>query len=430
MRHRWARAAAVVFGLGLAASPLAAHADGAPGSGLGGYRITSAASALDVQYNDGSEVDLTIPEAQTDFSTGIGHALASDAYPGPIGGNPGPALQQFLGANLPPQVVDALGQVQDPYQANASSSGPHDAAYPPGGPAQAMSAVVHADDAKAIATGTVASAGDSGGLVARSVTTIGASSVTTTATSTASDLSIAGVLHVGKVVSTATASSDGSKPKATGSTTIAGLTVAGQSISLNPKGLAVGALQVPVDVAAIVNPVLKSAGITLSVSPLHTTVSGGQAVVHAPALTIFVNPPNNGGNTFTVTLGGAEAEANASAPYAGSTIPTPTAAPAAAPTGSGGPDLGSPAATSPGFPGGDSTPTGTPASAPATPTPGPGVIRPLATALADFRGLPVGLLVVGLLVAGMGAFGLGKIPDDVLAEKAETTCPLERNDPS
>jgi hypothetical protein len=40
------------------------------------------------------------------------------------------------------------------------------------------------------------------------------------------------------------------------------------------------------------------------------------------------------------------------------------------------------------------------------------------------------LVILGLLVALAGAFGLGKIPDDVLAEKVgDTACRLERSEP-
>ena len=432
-----ARVALVVLGMGLAVSPMVvhvapAHADATPGSGLGGFKVDSEASGLDMVYNDGSEVNATIPDAESSFATGIGHALAADFYPGPVGGNPGSTIQQFLGADLPPQVIQPLSTVQDTYKAEAYSGGPNDSSFPAGGPPQALSDTAHADDATAKAVGTLVNAGEN--ISASSITSVGVSSVTTTALSTVSDLSIAGVLHIGSVTSKATASSDGTTGKGSGLTVISGLTVAGQAISVDRSGITVGTTHLPLDAASVVNTALKTLGITMSVSPNDRVVNGAQVVEHAPALSIFFNLPNNGGNTFTLILGGASAAANASTAYVSPPLGAVTAPPAVAAGGGSAGGLGTDGGT--GVPSGGfvtSAPTNDTQSAFAPPSTVPatgGRTLALTPALADFKGLGAGALVLGLILAGAAAFGMGKIPDDVLADAAVSTpCPLERSAP-
>jgi hypothetical protein len=410
----------------LAGSP-AAHAAAAPGSGLGGFRLDSEASGLAMIYNDGSEVDATLPDAESDFATGTGHALAADFYPGPVGGNPGATIQQFLGADLPASIITPLSTLQDNYKAEAYSSGPTDSSFPTGGAPQALSDTAHADDASATAVGTLTDAGEK--VSAQSTTQIAAASVTTTATSTVADISIAGVIHIGQVVSSATASSDGTTGKASATTTISGVTVAGQAVSVDATGVTVGSSHSPLNLSSVVSAALSSLGITFSVSPNDKVVSGPQASDHAPALSIYINAPDNGGNTVTITLGGAEAEAVASTAYVAPPVATTTPAPVVASGGtssSGGSDLGgSPLSTPSGS--GDSQAAFAPS---VTNTTAPTTAHSFTPAAADFGGLKWGLVVLGLLVAGGAAFGMGKIPDDVLADKGGTSpCPLERSAP-
>jgi hypothetical protein len=414
-----------------AATP-AADAGAAPGSGLGGFKADSEASGVDLLYNDGSEVNVTVPDAESSYATGVGHALAADLYPGPVAGNPGATIKQFLGANLPASIIDPLSTLQDNYKAEAYSGGPNDSSFPAGGPAQALSDIAHADDAGSKAVGTLVNAGLN--VSATATTTLGVSSVTSTALSSVSDLTLAGLIHIGKVTSTATASSDGTTGKGSALTVISGLTVAGQSISVNASGISVGPAKVPLDAASLVNTALKSLGITMKVSPTDRVVNGAQVVEHAPALTIFFNLPSNGGNTFTLILGGAAAEANASAAYVAPPLgSTPPVAVGVGSGSSGGLSSGGGTGfTSTGI-GSTSAPTNDSQSAfapPVTSAPAPTRSLGLIPAAADFKGLGAGALVLGLVLAGAAAFGMGKMPDDVLAEKAAaTSCPLERSSP-
>lgn len=427
-----ARLAAGAAGLLLAASPVLVHrapARADAGSGLGGFRAGSEASGLDLIYNDGSEVSATLPLAQTSFSTGSGHALAADFYPGPVGGNPGATVAQLLGANLPPQLVGPLSTLQDNAKAEAYSSGPNDSTFPSGQPPQAVYDTAHADDNGATATGSIVNAGEQ--MVSTSRTTVSSDSVTTTATSTVSDISIAGVIHIAQVTSTAYATSGVTSggattvAKVTGQTVISGVTVAGQSVSVSPSGITVGPTTIPLDASSIVDTALKSAGISMQISPEDRKVAGGQGSEHAPALSIFVNLPDNGGNTFTITLGGAAAEANTSPAFVLPPLPGAAAAPVAGVPSA--PSEVAPAVAGPI----DSGPQGDNQSAFAPPTTTPGPRRQtVSPAAADFTGLKAGLLLLGLAIAGVAAFGMGKIPDDVLADKASAVaCPLERDSP-
>jgi hypothetical protein len=56
-----------------------------------------------------------------------------------------------------------------------------------------------------------------------------------------------------------------------------------------------------------------------------------------------------------------------------------------------------------------------------------GAIAPVSK---EFGGIAPALVIFGLAAIAGGAFGLGKVPDDVLAEKAAASpCPLERSSP-
>ncbi|MHB8464740.1 MAG: choice-of-anchor P family protein [Acidimicrobiales bacterium] len=393
-----------------------------PGANLGGYRASSTAAGIDVMYNDGREVDLTMPSATTSAGTGTGHALAAPVYPGPVGGNPGATFKQFLGARLPPQVADALGQLNDPLKAEAYASGPNDSSFPPGSAPQALTETAHADanGGHMKAAGTFV---DVGGLAssATSVTDVAADKVVSTATSTISDLNIAGLVHIGQVSSTATATSNGTTATASGATTIAALSVAGMSIALDPAGLGLGPAKVPLDIGGVLNPVLKAIGVQLFVSPATHSVTGVKALEHAPALTIAIAPPNNGGNTFLVTVGGALAQAQATTPFS-SPSPLPSVAPSVATPTPVAPFV------SPLAPTGSSTvPDSAVSPTPSLPAAESIAVLPASTERS--KPLPAGLVLLGLAAGAAGAFGLAKIRDDVLSEKAAGgRCPLEGSD--
>jgi hypothetical protein len=351
----------------------------------------------------------------TSASTGGGHALAAPLYPGSVGGNPGATIKQFLGSHLPAQLADQLGMLSDPLKAEAYASGPNDASFPPGGPAQVLTDVAHvdADGGRMRATGTFV---DAGALTsqAKSETTVTASSVMTTATSTLADISIAGLVHIGHVTSVANASSNATKATYKATTTFDALSVAGIPISIGAQGPAIGGL---------LNPLLGLLGVHLTFSPATHTQDAGKATVQAPALTISIAPPNNGGNTFTVIVGGAAASVDASSPFAFTSPPT------------AGGTLGLPAVQSPGVSITPAVETPAPVTSGTSSSSTPIVSQPIASLPSapanseHSKPVTVALALLGLAVGAAGAFGLGKVRDDVLAAApVGDACPLERSE--
>jgi hypothetical protein len=437
---RWPRAALLGAGCALLASPVALHrapakADSVP---LGGFKISSSAPGYDVLYNDGTQFEGSVPEASTAFATGFGQAIAGIFYPGPIGGNPGALAGTLLaGKGLPDPVYQAISKANYPIKAEARSGGPNDASYPPSStPGSAATAISHADASKAeasaqLASSTVNALGTFGSATAHSLTKIGANLVSTTATSVVSDIEIGGIVHIGKVTSTATASSDGTTGVGGGKTTFEGFTVGGMAVNLAGSTLTVGPAKLPLaTVLDQLNPGIKNFGLQIVIGPPENTVNGSEVIHHSGAVTIAWTPPQSG-QTFVVTLGGAFARATAVSGFADNT--PPVLGPTAPTDASGGTSAG----------GGSIEPSG-PLSAPSTggsigssattraPKAGS---RPLDSAPAgettkEFSGIAPALVILGLAGIGAGAFGLGKIPDDVLAEKAAlSTCPLERSTP-
>lgn len=436
--RRLTRIALMGSGCALVVGPLAfgriaAHADGVP---IGGYKISSSAPGYDVLFNDGTQFEGSVPEADTSFATGTGQAIAGIFYPGPIGGNPGALAGTLLaGKGLPDPVYQTLTKANYPIKAEAHSGGPNDASYPASAsPSSAATAVAHADPARAessakLANSTVSGLGAFGSATSHSVTKIGTASVTTTANSLVSNVDIGGVVHISKVTSTATASSDGVTGVGSGKTTFDGFTVGGMGVNINGSNVTVGPAKLPLAQAlSALNPGIKNFGLSIIAGSPEHTVSGAMVIYHAAAVTIAWTPPQSG-QTFVVTFGGAFAAANAVPGFADNTPPVlgPIAPPDA--VSGGGSSPGSSVA-----PPGDvvSAPV-SPSSVAVVPRQPTAVATPTGTtsptpASKEFSGVAPALVILGLAGIGAGAFGLGKVPDDVLAEKLVTsTCPLERS---
>jgi hypothetical protein len=112
-----------------------------------------------------------------------------------------------------------------------------------------------------------------------------------TATSTVHGVDFAGgLIHVGQVTSTATSTSDGNQAKVTGSSSVVGLTVAGEAVTVDSSGVhAAGSNQnVLGPVLPSVNQVLSTAGITVALTNAADTVQGanGQRALHGLTITI------------------------------------------------------------------------------------------------------------------------------------------------
>ncbi|GAC1315102.1 MAG: hypothetical protein NVSMB12_09720 [Acidimicrobiales bacterium] len=433
-----ARTVLISAGCALVVGPLAfgrvaAKADPVP---LGGFKISSSAPGYDVLYNDGTEFEGSVPEASTTFATGTGQAIAGVFYPGPIGGNPGALAGTLLaGKGLPGSVYQALTKANYPIKAEAHSGGPNDASYPPSAtPSSAATAIAHADPARAESSAQLASSavnglGAFGSATAHSLTKIGTTAVTTTANSLVSNVDIGGVVHIGKVTSTATATSDGVTGTGSGKTVFEGFTVGGMGVNISGSDVTVGPAKLPLGQAlSQLNPGIKSFGLAIVAGVPENTVSGAMVIHHSAAVTVAWTPPQSG-QTFVVTFGGAFAAANAVPGFVDNTPPVlgPSVPPAVVTGGqSAAGSSGVPPAEAVAAPVTDSSVAVVPRRAPqAAPVTGS---RPVPASKEFSGGITPALVILGLAGIGAGAFGLGKVPDDVLAEKMTTsTCPLERS---
>jgi len=219
----------------------AVHADGIhTDTKLAGFDVLVSAAPLQVMLDDpelqvprptGSDVVEGDPNyTSAEVATGPNaHAIASSLWPGNLFGEGLPAL-----ANGQAYPLKAEARYPDkPY----TSTGP-DGGVSTNATAEGLDAFGQADGTPTNKPGQV---------------TVG--SVTSTSTATVTDKDVAlgnavsalqnvdllgGIIHVGQVATHITASTDGKKPAVSGTTTMSGLTIAGNAFSLDDKGLHAG----------------------------------------------------------------------------------------------------------------------------------------------------------------------------------------------
>jgi hypothetical protein len=415
-----------------AAIPLVtASADAEPGSGLGSFSLSANAPVLQVREDYAAQqcsastagtagCEGVVNETVSTLSNGpVGHALSSVTWPGTLAGNLGNLLIVASGGQVP----DQAKALNSPIRAEAHTGGtnPVIADYPPA-PAPTIAHM----KAEALPTNVNAEA-SLGGLQQPSVGSLGASSSRTstkltgvsaaqaTAHSEVQDVTIAGVLHLGAVVSDAVATTNGTTATATGHTVVTGATVAGIPVSIDENGITVMTQNVPLPKQATdaVNAALASAGITVALSEAHGTPVGATVAYDAGSLVVLWKQQE--GMALSLAIGGAQV-ATTSAPgftYTPPPLPdggttggsTTGAAVAPPPLSSGGaPQLGGT--------GQPPTVTGPPSFVPKVAghtIPMPGGLSPWLTALA-------------LLGAGLVMAGLRRLPDRVLVA-GPSSCP-------
>ena len=374
-----------------------------PGSGFAAYTMAANAPGLAVEglYRD---VALTLPETTSTLSTGgVGAALATLAWPGPILGNLGTTIL-VLSAQAPPQVT----ALNDPVRAEARSGGTQRSTYRtlPGtvldatATSDAVSAASHTG-AQQLPVGTV---GAFSGQTATSFT--GTTGARGTATGLVHDVSLAGgVIRIGSVTSTAQATTDGVAADGKGTTTVTGMTVAGVPVTVDQDGLHVASSSLPLATKAVSDAV-RTLGLTALLTAPRTTRSPGAVSVNAGALVLSYT---QGGSTYAVTLGRASVALTASrgGPSGGLPVTLPGgAAPPAAPVAL--PRSSTPSLDAPGGP-----QLAPPAAAPG---PLPAVVETVKAAVVSLSHGATGLATAGLLLAaGLLVLGLRRLPDKVLA---------------
>lgn len=402
----------------------------AVGSDLGALDITatSAAISMPLYQHAGEDVQASIPYSLATLGTGgIGNGVSSILWPGATGAHGGDTLNLLGIPGLPKSVAQMLN---DPEIAQAQT-GVGDKTVDLSRPGLTMTASATSTNVSA-----ETSAGGSGvpllGPIIGSVTSkstikvSGPRTVTVNAISTLHNLSIAKVIKIGTVTSTAHAVTNGHKATGHAKTTVAGVTIAGIKVSIDNKGVHIPGKTLPIvgnTAAKLVNAALKSAGVHIDVTNSKRKIKGAHASLDAGALEVgfgnksYTSNVNDTGKL--ITIGGATINAQA---RPGFPPPPPIKQPPPVKTNPPPVQPGTPGTPgTPGVPGTSGVPTGPTTAVPPTSS--------LAPVLAGNPvSLPGGLkpwwLVVGLIGAGLFALGMKRLPDQVL-QTAGTTCSLE-----
>ena len=420
-----------LLALGAAGAALASTARSAA---LGGFSVHATAPGVAIIYTDpdptvGAQGG-TIPEATTDFATGFGHALASVVWPGSVAGNAG-GLAGIL--SIPDPLQSILKQYgNDPVRAEASTpSGPADASYPPGGPAGDLVMKAHADASKVESLSTYSGfamgPATFGSISAHSISTTSTGLAQAQGDSTVSNIAIGSagavsLVSIDSVTSSAHVETDGSHAKTSGSSTVTGLKIAGVPATVDGGGVHLGSGSPnPIGqvAASTVDSIIAATGLKIALAQPSVSTEGAKASYVAGALVVQFS---QGGQLFTVTLGGASATANSSAAAIDTSSLTepPVASPAVASTTPSSPEAPSPppAIAAPAVA----------ALAPAAPEVGPA--RLVAATGPPFTHVPAGIILLGLAAAGFLAAGIKRLPTNVLAERpAAASCPLSERHP-
>lgn len=420
--------------------------------------FTSAATAPVMQITEDEPNAQFHPEGDGDFgytlvtaNPGLANATAALVWPGSAAANAG-TLVALLGG------PSSLSALNDPVQASAATGGNQTSSSITAPTGSTMSASVvptgptdqHATATSVLAGGGLGAAGSVGS--SSSTSTIDYDSntgvVALTAHSQATKVDVGGVVTIGSVTSSASATStDGLAPTMTGATDFHGMSIAGQQAYLDGSGVHVGAPGAPAGPAAIdsVDAALASAGMEVYFTAPHTITVGGVSYYYSATVLFFWAPPGDTShNSFTMSLGGAAVSVSASPEgdfsslfdtSSGGSSNATTAASSSAPvaagpvSGSSSP-TGAAVAAAPSLPvTGGAAPTlslpASPAAAAASTAGHPEAsVVPVATRLPG--GIGVGWWILAALAAIAGAGLTTRVPA-LLQRQAAATCPRARN---
>jgi len=390
-----------------------------PGSGLASYNLAASAPGLALEglYRD---VALTVPETTATLTTGgVGAGLAAIAWPGPVVGNAGTTILV-----LQPSAPEQVRMLNDPVRAEARTGGTREATFDDV-PGTVMTAKAEPDDVLARSvTGATLPVGDVAAVSSEgSVSLKGATTAVAAAETRVEELSLAGgVVEVGAVVSTASATSDGVTAKAEGRTTVTGVTVAGVPVAVDQDGIHVAGQSAanPVPVRTVSDAV-KALGLTIVLTEPRQVKQGGSVRHVSGALVVLWS---QGGQEYALTAGRAsvvvEASRGGDEPALGE-VPLPAVG-------------GVPPATGtavPGAPVGTGTTGVNPGGEPSSPLPLPAPLADVITAAAPLAvalaGGPPAALALLLLVAAAGTAALlGRLPGLLLSAVPATACEEHR----
>ena len=419
----------------VAAVPPVVAQEAEKGAGLGSFSLSANAPAVQVQVDDGGRCGRSVagtagcegvvPESVSTLAKGpVGFALSSVVWPGTLAGNLGSTIILAGGSEVPPEAR----MLNSPIRAEARTGGDDKEVVYDDVPGARMTASAVDDEVKAaaeVAQSAALGVGTFGNSRSNTRTAVtGPAAAVAEATSSVSDISFAnGLVTIGSVRSTATATTDGKTAKVEGSTVTTGMKIAGVPVELTDKGITVQGTSVPLNktLSDTVNSAVAAAGMTIALSQPVETKERGNADYRAGSL-VFVWQPQPD-QQFTVVLGGAAvsvaAEPELTFDLGGDVaVAPPVEAPAVTGGLTGAPSTGEVPAPDLG------TPTAPDVAAPAEPVAAPQT-APVAQRLALPDGLPPVSLVLGLVGAGLLAAGLRRLPDRLLEQAPTTSCVLE-----
>jgi hypothetical protein len=378
-----------------------------------------------------------LPETTSQLQRGpIGSATAAIVWPGSLAANAGSLIITAGGAGVPPQAT----MLNDPIRAEARTGTPPSTVTNTSVPNVVMKAKAEelstaaqssVQDLSVAAVGTI---GSIKGVTDTSVTK--PKLIVSKATSAVSDVTLAGVVHIDGITSTAEATSDGIKATVKGKTVVSGATIAGVPVTIDEKGITVQGSGLALTAATkAVNSAVAKAGLTLLVSEPQGKPAGANVVYTAGSLVAVFKPTAD--YLFSVTLGGANVTASAGPGFTndfpttggttgGTTGTTSTGGTTSGGTSGGGGTSGSVATG--GLSGNPTTGGTVPTSTSGGDVPAPETFngqtaasrRPLGGGVSPW------LAVVGLGGVGLMAAGMKRLPDRVL-EAVPPTCPLEES---
>jgi hypothetical protein len=412
-----------------------ASAAGDPGSGFGSYALSASAPGAQLTVGEPTYCytspaglqgcDGDVPEATSDLSNGpTGSATAAVAWPGALASDIGNLIITASNGAAP----DQTRMLNDPVRAQVRTGQSPDTVTYDSVPGSTMKAVAKASVTSAdahVQSLSAASIGTFGPISGSTLTQLtGPKAALAKATSSASDINIAGVLHIGSVRSTATATTDGTTAKVTGATEVTGATVAGVPVTIDERGVSVQGNGVALTTLTnTVNSALSQAGLVLRVSEPQGKPIGSAVTYNAGSLVAVFKPDPT--HLFSVVLGGANVSVKAGKAFDfGTTGGTTGFGTTGVTSGAAGGSSGGLAAV-PGTTGGPLPSVTTGSAGVPDPQTAP-VTQNAASARHLYGGLSPWLGVLGLIGASLMAFGFKRLPDKVL-QSIPSACPLEEN---
>lgn len=381
----------------------------AAGSGLVGYSALANAPGLGITgiYMG---VSLDVPQANSSLTTGgLGTGLASIAWPGDIGGRLGTAILVVA-----PTAPSWSKDLDDPVKAETHSAGTRHAVNKTvPGTVMASTATHQLVTASSQTTLSIPALGGLGGFSgSSSARLIGAHTIRAVSHSVFTDLKLAsGVIDIGSLTSDAAVISDGTTSRGHAATTVGGVTIGGIPVTIDRQGVHLSKSAIPTSaVTSLLAKTLSALHLTAAFTPAIITRSGGAGSYDAGALVLSYS---SNGSTYTVTLGRAAAQVNATPSLLSGGATSPTSKP---PAGSGAATAGNGSA--------GPLPEGSTATVPGGGEP-PSIASRVTKAASSIllAGGPTGLMIVGVVAAALAcAFALPRLAGRFLDVPADTDC--------